>query len=681
MNEKMNDHVCVEKRAKITPPNYSKENFMGTFTPQTQLTPEQVFCSKEINAKKADDLKARTLPLPVLPPATMYPPNTPVHLDFEKICKKRITPTGITKEERGFEQTKRRYLTKVIPFFNLLKEHFDGVQKSHVTEVRAMKIVFENLEAEVDQNAIDLKSGEIKRNENLIANSIAHDVFIVQLIIVETLREIIEEAKVERPLDRSLASSCLYTKHSQELLEYVIGTCPKDFNQRDKKHAAIPVIRKKQVTFVDPCETSTNNTLTRVKQQTMHQTNEPMIPSTGVNGATAFSGSKPRSNTKKYMTLPAKSDMQKVEVHPRNNKSSVKQKNCVDSRINYKRTVKQVWQTTGKLFATVGLQWRPTGRKFTLGEQCPLTRKTTPKVFPVKQWKPIGRLDRPLVFRLRLLKTYDWRSLTAQEFQEKVYRDCYGLWGLCSCDNVIYKVYYVEGLGYNLFSIGQFCDSDLKVAFRKHTCFVKDLDGVNLIKGSRASNLYTISVKDMMRSSPSCLLSKASKNKSWLWHRRLNHLNFGTINDLARKDLVIGLPRARPNPALAIPYVPPTKKELEILFQSMFDEYFEPLSVDQQVPHAPAVRILVNLPCPSVSISVDQDAPSEGHSPSSSNHQSSSVHHGVASDHSLEVTPFVPADNEPFVNIFSLDMSSEVSSSGETSIADSNQSTQPHEHL
>ncbi|GKB14459.1 retrovirus-related pol polyprotein from transposon TNT 1-94 [Tanacetum coccineum] len=105
-------------------------------------------------------------------------------------------------------------------------------------------------------------------------------------------------------------------------------------------------------------------------------------------------------------------------------------------------------------------------------------------------------------------------------------------------DSVISRVYYVEGLGHNLFSVGQFCDSDLEVAFRKHTCYVRDTDGVELIKGSRGSNLYTISVEDMMKSSPICLLSKASKNKSWLWHRRLNHLNFGTINDLARKDLV-----------------------------------------------------------------------------------------------------------------------------------------------
>ncbi|GKA87449.1 retrovirus-related pol polyprotein from transposon TNT 1-94 [Tanacetum coccineum] len=109
-------------------------------------------------------------------------------------------------------------------------------------------------------------------------------------------------------------------------------------------------------------------------------------------------------------------------------------------------------------------------------------------------------------------------------------------------DSVISRVYYVEGLGHNLFFVGQFCDSDLEVAFRKHTCFVRDLDGVDLLKGSHGTNLYTISVEDMMRSSPICLLSKVSKNKSWLWHRRLNNLNFGTLNDLVRKDLVRGLP-------------------------------------------------------------------------------------------------------------------------------------------
>ncbi|GKD46819.1 integrase, catalytic region, zinc finger, CCHC-type containing protein, partial [Tanacetum coccineum] len=112
-------------------------------------------------------------------------------------------------------------------------------------------------------------------------------------------------------------------------------------------------------------------------------------------------------------------------------------------------------------------------------------------------------------------------------------------------DSVISRVYYVEGLGHNLFYVGQFCDSDLKVAFRKHSCYVRDTDGVELIKGSRGSNLYTISVEDMMKSSPICLMSKESKNKSWLWHRRLNHLSFSTINDLARKDPVRCLSRLK----------------------------------------------------------------------------------------------------------------------------------------
>nr|GEX96573.1 hypothetical protein [Tanacetum cinerariifolium] len=116
---------------------------------------------------------------------------------------------------------------------------------------------------------------------------------------VETLREIIEEAKVERPLDRSLAFACLYTKHYQDLLEYVVGTFPKDFNKRDKMQATTPFNRKMQVTFVDQCKTSNNNIQKHVEQLNIKKTNVLVIPSTGVNSCTDASGSKPRSNTKK----------------------------------------------------------------------------------------------------------------------------------------------------------------------------------------------------------------------------------------------------------------------------------------------------------------------------------------------------------------------------------------------
>ncbi|GJX74914.1 retrovirus-related pol polyprotein from transposon TNT 1-94 [Tanacetum coccineum] len=87
--------------------------------------------------------------------------------------------------------------------------------------------------------------------------------------------------------------------------------------------------------------------------------------------------------------------------------------------------------------------------------------------------------------------------------------------------------------------------SDYELAFRQHICFIRNLEGVDLLTGSRGDNLYTLSLGNMMASSPICLLSKASKTKSWLWHRRLSHLNFGAINHLARHGLVRGLPKLK----------------------------------------------------------------------------------------------------------------------------------------
>nr|GEV54479.1 copia protein [Tanacetum cinerariifolium] len=108
---------------------------------------------------------------------------------------------------------------------------------------------------------------------------------------------------------------------------------------------------------------------------------------------------------------------------------------------------------------------------------------------------------------------------------------------------LITRVYFIEGLGHNLFLVGQFCDLDLEVAFRRNACFVGNLEGVDLLKGDRSTNLYTINLHAMAFTSPICLMARASSTKSWLWHQRLSHLNFDNINDLARNDLVSGLPK------------------------------------------------------------------------------------------------------------------------------------------
>nr|GFA41177.1 Gag-Pol polyprotein [Tanacetum cinerariifolium] len=82
-----------------------------------------------------------------------------------------------------------------------------------------------------------------------------------------------------------------------------------------------------------------------------------------------------------------------------------------------------------------------------------------------------------------------------------------------------------------------------EVAFRRNTCFIRDLDGVDLLKGNRSTNLYTINLYDMASASPICLMAGATPTKSWLWNQRLSHLNFDNINYLAKNDLVSGLPK------------------------------------------------------------------------------------------------------------------------------------------
>ncbi|GKC22252.1 retrovirus-related pol polyprotein from transposon TNT 1-94 [Tanacetum coccineum] len=109
----------------------------------------------------------------------------------------------------------------------------------------------------------------------------------------------------------------------------------------------------------------------------------------------------------------------------------------------------------------------------------------------------------------------------------------------------IKRVYYVKGLNHNLFSVGQLCDADLEVAFQKSTCFVRDLQGNDLLTGTRGFDLHTISLQETSSPTPTCFKAKVSPTQAWLWHQRLSHLNFDTINLLSKKDIVNGLPNLK----------------------------------------------------------------------------------------------------------------------------------------
>nr|GEX80480.1 reverse transcriptase domain-containing protein [Tanacetum cinerariifolium] len=148
MNDKMNDPECVTRKVKIAPHDYSKENLLATFTPQKQLTPEQIFWSNDLMKLKSEALKERTKVSRPIKSFTVYPPNTPATL-----------------------------VPKVFP----TTRHSKGPNK----KVKEMKDVFEELEAEVAQYAVDRKHDAIElknlliANDNLIAECLSKEVFCV----------------------------------------------------------------------------------------------------------------------------------------------------------------------------------------------------------------------------------------------------------------------------------------------------------------------------------------------------------------------------------------------------------------------------------------------------------------------------------------------------------------------
>nr|GEX62517.1 retrovirus-related Pol polyprotein from transposon TNT 1-94 [Tanacetum cinerariifolium] len=786
----------------------------------------------------------------------------------------RITPTGLTEGERGFEQTKECYLKEVIPFLKTLKDNFKGIQKDLTKEIKEMKDVFEELEAEVAQYAVDRKHDAIERknlliaNDNLIAECLSKEVFSVatnselnvaqftEMIVahtnvearcleleaevaklrntshhdnqeelincfsklevnhlnlqlkyqnlkdsfgnnpstpdkdtpdfdsvfvigkmqaslqgkdnvirqlkkqlsqlqvtrkdtdntlivqtadsqitknnrdahldylrhlkesVKTIRDIIEEAKVVRPLDRSIVSACRYTKHSQELLEYAIGTCPQGSQQRAKQLAHIPLIR---------------------------------------NNCPTASGSQPKSNVKPNRISPAKGvNKLPVEDQPRTNMSYLRTSNRVDSSSRLKRTIinsnldsicqtcnkcltssnhdmcvatgfqsvvatpsiyhncnvgrkvkqvwkpkqdRQVWKPTSKVLTTIGHQWRPTGHIFNLGNQCPLTRFTPPKVVSAKQNKKRANCLKHMTGDRSRLMNFVKKFIETVRFGNDHFGAIMGYEDYVIGDSVISRVYYMEGLGHNLFSVRQFCDSDLEVAFRKHCCYVRDTDGVKLLKGSRgvfgALCYPTNDSEDLGKLQPTAdtgiFVGYAPSRKGYrIYNKRTRrimetihvqfdeltepmapvHLGTGpTPNFLTPGQISSGLV---PNSVPATPYAPPTNKELEILFQPMFDEYLEPPRAERPVPPAQAVQSPVNSASTPSSTTIDQDAPSPSISPSSLTLQSHSLHQGVAAepnyieDHTVSLI-----DNNPFVNVFALEPYSEASSLGDISSTES----------
>ncbi|GJW10004.1 retrovirus-related pol polyprotein from transposon TNT 1-94 [Tanacetum coccineum] len=381
------------------------------------------------------------------------------------------------------------------------------------------------------------------------------------------LRGIVQQAKVKQPLDNALDLAFKHAKRIQELLVYVQDTCPNTIKPSEKNVGITPMNKVKKVRFSEPLTSSSN--IKQVESSKTSDSNTHVLSSTRLKCSTSSCRSQPtcNKNNDRISQKPSSNRKNKVEAQPKkvNKKNRAKEPICDDnvkhtmlnansllicvkckqcmfdanhdvcfldfvSGVNMrakstskskKNQVHNNWKPTSKVFTEVGLKWKPIGRFFTIvGNSCPLTRITPTKVVHPKETtfnsvetsKPELKVHSKRPKQLKSVGS----SKKAKIIQSKIANNSEPthLWGSNATD------------------------------VPSSSSFVNDRLS-RLFSGSRDTNLYTISLDDMLKTSPICLLSKASKTKSWLWHRRLSHLNFGTLNKLAKDGLARGISKLK----------------------------------------------------------------------------------------------------------------------------------------
>ncbi|GJV78896.1 retrovirus-related pol polyprotein from transposon TNT 1-94 [Tanacetum coccineum] len=642
MNEKMKDPECVKKK------------------------------SNDLIKMKAKALKEHTTASRLIKGLTVYPPNTPAMLvprvltiksqvkinifaliqlfsEFEKTCKKRITPTGLTKGERGFEQTKACYLTEVIPFFKTIKEHFEGIQKALTKEVKEMKEIFEELEAEVDQNAVHRKHDEIEQknlliaNENLITDFLSKDMFYVATnfeLTVSRFTEMHDAHTIVQAHCQEFEAE-LYKLHDkvQKDDHTELAKCFSNLEKKMKasiqgKDNAIKKLRM-QLSQLQETRSDADRTLD-------FRTLDFQITQL----------------TKKVTITHAKYIEQITAMLTENENLKVQIQNkmkCVT-----KDHVKP------KVLATGRKVWKPFARSLEEAKvERPLDSSLALRCFYTKHLSSgtngvVERRNRTLVEAARTMLIFSKAPMFL--WAEAVATACYtqnrSLIHTRHCKTP-YELVHDKKPDLTFFRVfGALCyptnDSE-DLGKLQPTADIGIFVGyAPSRKGYRIYNKRTRRIMETIHVQFDELTEQMAPVQ----------LSTGPAPTfLTPGQISSGLV---PNPVPAAPYVPPTNKDLEILFQPMFDEYLEPPRVERPVSPAPAVQVPVNSTGTPSSTTIDQDAPSPSHSPSSSALQSPSLHQGIAAESPLmEDNPFAPIDNDHFINVFAPEPRSEASSSGD----------------
>ncbi|GKB53948.1 retrovirus-related pol polyprotein from transposon TNT 1-94 [Tanacetum coccineum] len=402
------------------------------------------------------------------------------------------------------------------------------------------------MEAELQAKDTTIKKlkAHIKRiNETSTSESVKKDFDDIETINIELehrhtieqaaiLREVVEQAKSRNPLDSASYSACIYVKLIQELLGYVRDTCP-DIHK--------PIKPSTSASGSKPLSNTKNDRILRTPSS--NEKNKVEVQSRKVKSKLNKQNSNSQNVCNEHVKHPVKGDQALCSVcseclfdanHAMCLIDHVNSMNVRDKSASMKNKNRKEWKPTGKVFNSVGYKWKPTRRTFTLvGNACPLTRITATNKVPLRVPIPLDVVApkhvvaRVYTRRPKVPKSVPnskpkvAKSMTANRMEPGTSRGSDTSVAPLSSSMIDCRLSKL------------FCD--LEVAFRKHACFVRNLEGVDLLSGSRRTNLYSLSIGDMMASSLICLLSKATKTKSWLWHRRLSHLNFGALNHLLER--------------------------------------------------------------------------------------------------------------------------------------------------
>ncbi|GJX04599.1 integrase, catalytic region, zinc finger, CCHC-type containing protein [Tanacetum coccineum] len=473
---------------------------------------------------------------------------------FDSVVKKRTTPDARTEGEWGFEHTKDVFNNEIISFLKSLKYIFNVFDKDLLNEIMEVQTVFDQMDAAVQQFLVDKQGLEIAKKELILENDrllqqiMSQDVL---LTVMNSMSLIGESVNMERKRNKS-CDKCF--NHDAELLKsqnahnnflksFKTKILPFVFKEQFDSIKKTCVRTKEQSdSLIDKLnlKSAENEDLKaqiqdKVESSTTSVSNTPVSSPTGLKCSTSNCGSKPTGNKRndRISQKPSRNIKNKVKSQPR----KVNKKNCVDAPI------RDVDDNHSLLNANSICATCKKSMFDGVHDMCLLD--FVKNVVQIVLWYLDSECSKHMTGNRSQLMNFVSKFLGTVRFKNDHIARIIGNGDYQLGNVTISRVYYVEGLGHNLFSVGQFCDADLEVAFWKNTCFIRNLDGIDLISGSRDTNLYTISLDDMLKRSLICLLSKASKTKSWLWHRRLSHLNFGTLNKRAKDDLARGIPRLK----------------------------------------------------------------------------------------------------------------------------------------